>query len=288
MIDNKVKDPERVRIQEKIIEFEKAGIFDKDVEDDPETIPLEPDMIDYLKDGFRDKMYNKFAYYQAVKFFDKSVADKKVIIKNVIGIENAILDSGAIVTCNHFNPYDSFSVEKSMRDAGILKKRKLYKVIREGNYTNFPGFFGFIFKYCNTLPLSSVKETMKKFLKACEELLSRGDYILIYPEQSMWWNYRKPKPLKPGAFSIATKNNVPVLPVFITMEDSDIIGDDGYPVQEYTIHFAKPIYPDSNKTNKENEKIMMEKNYEIWKKIYEEFYKTPLVYLNEMGKNEEK
>lgn len=288
MIDNKVKDPERVRIQEKIIEFEKAGIFDKDVEDDPETIPLEPDMIDYLKDGFRDKMYNKFAYYQAVKFFDKSVADKKVIIKNVIGIENAILDSGAIVTCNHFNPYDSFSVEKSLRDAGILKKRKLYKVIREGNYTNFPGFFGFIFKHCNTLPLSSVKETMKKFLKACEELLSRGDYILIYPEQSMWWNYRKPKPLKPGAFSIATKNNVPVLPVFITMEDSDIIGDDGYPVQEYTIHFSKPIYPDSNKTNKENEKIMMEKNYEIWKKIYEDFYKTPLVYLNEMGKNEEK
>ena len=33
---------------------------------------------------------------------------------------------------------------------------------------------------------------------------------------------------------------------------------------------------------------MMEKNYEIWKKIYEEFYKTPLVYLNEMGNNEEK
>ena len=288
MIDNTVKDPERVKIQEKIIELEKAGIFDKDVEDDPETIPLEPEMINYLKDGFKDKMYNKFAYYQAVRFFDKSVADKKVIIKDVIGIENAMLDSGAIVTCNHFNPYDSFSVEKSMRDAGILKKRKLYKVIREGNYTNFPGFFGFIFKYCNTLPLSSVKETMKKFLKACEELLSRGDYILIYPEQSMWWNYRKPKPLKPGAFSIATKNNVPVLPVFITMEDSDIIGDDGYPVQEYTIYFSKPIYPDSNKTNKENEKIMMEKNYEIWKKIYEEFYKTPLVYLNEMGKNEEK
>lgn len=288
MIDNKVKDPERVRIQEKIIEFEKAGIFDKDVEDDPETIPLEPDMIDYLKDGFRDKMYNKFAYYQAVKFFDKSVADKKVIIKNVIGIENAILDSGAIVTCNHFNPYDSFSVEKSMRDAGILKKRKLYKVIREGNYTNFPGFFGFIFKHCNTLPLSSVKETMKKFLKACEELLSRGNYILIYPEQSMWWNYRKPKPLKPGAFSIAVKNQVPILPVFITMEDSENIGDDGYPIQEYTIHFEKPIYPDSTKTNKENENIMMEKNYEVWKKVYEDFYKTPLVYLNEMDGNEQK
>ena len=80
MIDNTVKDPGRVKIQEKIIELEKAGIFDKDVEDDPETIPLEPEMINYLKDGFKDKMYNKFAYYQAVRFFDRSVADKKVII----------------------------------------------------------------------------------------------------------------------------------------------------------------------------------------------------------------
>ena len=83
-------------------------------------------MIDYLKDGFRDKMYKRFAYYQAIRFFDKSVADKKVIIKDVIGIENAIIDGGAIVTCNHFNPYDSFSVEKTLRDAGILKKKKLY------------------------------------------------------------------------------------------------------------------------------------------------------------------
>ena len=287
--ENRQLDPKRVRIQEKIIELEKKGIFYQDVEDDPETIPLEPEMIDYLKKGFMDKVYNKFAYYQAIRFFDKSVAAKKVIIKEVIGIENARLDSGAIVTCNHFNPYDSFSVEKSMRDAGILKKRKLYKVIREGNYTNFPGFFGFIFKYCNTLPLSSVKETMKKFLRASEILLKRGDYILIYPEQSMWWNYRKPKPLKPGAFSIAAKNGVPVIPVFITMNDSDIIGDDGYLIQEYTIHIEKPIYPDSKKSNKENEKIMMEKNFQVWKKVYEDFYNIPLTYLcDEVGKNEEK
>ncbi len=38
MIDNTVKDPERVKIQEKIIELEKAGIFDKDVEKGYEEI----------------------------------------------------------------------------------------------------------------------------------------------------------------------------------------------------------------------------------------------------------
>ena len=46
------------------------------------------------------------------------------------------------------------------------------------------------------LPLSSNKRTMVEFMKAVDTILQRGDYILIYPEQSMWWNYKKPKPLK--------------------------------------------------------------------------------------------
>lgn len=29
-----------------------------------------------------------------------------------------------------------------------------------------------------------------------DKVLKDGHFMLIYPEQSMWWNYRKPKPLK--------------------------------------------------------------------------------------------
>lgn len=94
----------------------------------------------------------------------------------------------------------------------------------------------------------------------------------------MWWNYRKPKPLKKGAYTFAAKNHVPVLPCFITMEDSDILGDDGFYVQEYTIHIAEPIYPDPQKTQAENVDAMRKKNAAVWKQIYEEFYGIPLVY----------
>ena len=45
----------------------------------------------------------------------------------------------------------------------------------------------------------------------------------------------------------AARNNVPVLPCFITMKDSDVKGDDGYYFQEYTIHISPPIYPDPEK-----------------------------------------
>ena len=172
-------------------------------------------------------------------------------------------------------------IAKAFRLSGQIKKRKLYKVIREGNYTNFPGFYGFLFRNGDTLPLSSNKRTMIEFMKSVKTILGRGDFILIYPEQSLWWNYRKPKPLKSGAFKMAARSNVPIIPVFITMEDSNIIGSDGFPVQEYTLNISEPIYPDSNLSENENKEIMKNKNFEIWKNIYEDFYKKPLVYTTE-------
>ena len=119
---------------------------------------------------------------------------------------------------------------------------------------------------------------MKNFLTAVDTILQNGNFILIYPEQSLWWNYKKPKPLKEGAFKFAVKNNVPIIPIFITLRESDIIGDDGFPIMEYYVHINEPIYQEKDISNKENVEIMKKKNYEIWKNIYEEFYGIPLVY----------
>lgn len=94
----------------------------------------------------------------------------------------------------------------------------------------------------------------------------------------MWWNYKKPKPLKKGAYTFAVRNNVPVLPCFITMEDSDVLDDDGFFVQEYTIHVAEPIYPDPQKPKDVNVREMMQKNFDVWKRIYEDTYGIALEY----------
>lgn len=269
----------RIKVQAKIEELEREGKFDIDVEDDPPTIVLTPDNIDYLRKKMTSKIKRVFANEVGERFLDSLLKNNKLIIKKVNGIENLNkVTTGAIVTCNHFNPFDCFTVEKVFRMSGKIEEKRLYKVIREGNYTNFPGLYGFFFRNCDTLPLRSNKRTMVNFMKAVDSLLQKGEFILIYPEQSMWWNYRKPKPLKHGAFKIAARNNVPVIPIFITMEDSDIIGDDGFPVQEYTVNIAEPIYPDEKLTQRENTEKMLNENYEVWKKIYEDFYKIPLEY----------
>jgi 1-acyl-sn-glycerol-3-phosphate acyltransferase len=200
-----------------------------------------------------------------------------MIIKEVREIENfTAIEGGAIVTCNHFSVCDNYAVWLALREH--MQGRLLYKVIREGNYTNPPKPFGFIMRNCNTLPLSSQTATMKKFLKATRVLLERGEKILIYPEQGMWWNYRKPRPIQDGAFSLALRNGVPILPIFITMQDSDVPDGEGFFVQEYTIHVLPAIYPDNSLPRAEAKEKMRKANYDAWVRVYEDFYKIPLVY----------
>lgn len=260
---------------EKRIEFlEKIGIFYLDVNDDPETIPLTIDKVDYLNKKFSSKIKREIAYGSAERFLKKLIKQKQLVINDIKGIEYLKdLKTGGILTCNHFNPFDCFAAEEVFRRARKTRKRRLYKIIREGNYTNFPGLYGFFFKNCDTLPLASNKSVMKEFMKATEVILKRGDLILVYPEQSMWLNYKKPKPMQNGAFRIAVKNNVPVVPMFITFNKKSENS-----VDEYTIHINEPIYPKCDLSQKDNENYLKDKNYEIWKQIYEDVYKEKLNY----------
>lgn len=273
------KDKYRLEVLEKIERLEMEGRFDEDAENDPPTIALTPENIDYLKTKGRNKLKASFANGVGKVFLSELLRNNKLIIKEINGIENLQkVKTGAVITCNHFNPMDVFTVEKVFRESGQNKEKKLYKVIREGNYTNFPGFYGFLFRNCDTLPLSSNKRTMVKFLEAVDIILRKGNFVLIYPEQSLWWNYTKPKPLKNGAFKMATKSNVPVIPMFITMKDTETIGNDGFPIKEYFVHIAEPIYPEEGIQSKQNIALMKEKNFNTWKNIYEKFYGIPLEY----------
>ena len=295
-LNAKKRSPYRVELLKKIEQYEAEGRFDEDVEDDPPSRTIQADEIDYLRRSLGAKIRTKIAHMKA-KVFLKTILDKKImIIKDIKGVENfKKLNTGAIITCNHFNAFDSFAIQEAYHASQQWPKRKFYRVIKEGNYTSFPGFFGELMRHFYTLPLSSSTKTMIKFTEATNTLLQKGNFVLFYPEQAMWWNYRKPRPLKPGGYRFAVKNNVPVLPCFITMRDSDILGEDlrkeitdfdvaenfvpdGFYVQEYTIHIGEPIYPDPSLDLKANMEYMAKANFEVWKEIYEKEYGMPLEY----------
>ncbi len=272
------KSKERLEILAKIDELEKNKLWDISPENDPETKELKPNKVDYLNKKLSSKIATLIANRMGTNYFEKMLKSKQMIIDKVVGIENYLaVDGGAIITCNHFHPCDNYAVYRAIRP--YLNGRKLYKVIREGNYTNYPNPIGFFFRHCNTLPLSSNMETMKNFMYAMKTLLGRGEKILIYPEQALWWNYRKPRPCKDGAYKFAVNNGVPIIPMFITMTDSDILDPNGFFVQKYTINIMPAIYPNNDLDKKTNIANMKEQNYNACVKTYEDFYKVKLEYL---------
>ena len=269
--------PDRVEVLKKIEIYEREGRFDEDVENDPPAPELLPDGVDYLCKKFSNKVSRRIANFVADHFFLRLIKKEKLVIDGVTGEEHlTALKNGAVVTCNHFHPYDNYAVFHCIRKA--LPKKYLYKVIREGNYTNFPGLYGYFFRHCNTLPLSSNRRTMMNFMSAVNTLLKNGESILIYPEQGMWWNYRKPRPFKIGGFKMAYRAGVPVLPTFITMTDDERLDESGYPIQRYTVHILPPIYPDGTLGEKVGAEKMKEKAYELCKAKYKEIYGVPVTY----------
>ena len=273
-----MKDPKRLEVLEKIKRYEKEGRFNVEVEENPPYKSLKPEDVDYLNKKWFHRINTAIANKIAKQYIEKLIKKQKLIIKQVTGIEKLdSIQTGFILTCNHFNPYDNFALHITLASYLHRNKKRFYKVIREGNYS-FKGLYGYFFRNCNTLPLSSNMSTMIEFTKAIETILKRNDVILIYPEQAMWWNYPKPRPLKTGAFKYAYKNNVPVVPCFITMKDTNYIGEDGFYIKEYSLHFLEPIYPNLTLNQKDGIKSLCEKNEMAWKKVYEEVYQKPLAY----------
>lgn len=269
----------RKKVQDTIEEKERLGLFNEPVEDDPPSGELLPGKADYLNKKLSSKINRKIANALATKFFEKMIKNGDIVLGGVEGLDNftEVKDRGVIVTCNHFSIADSYLIYKVLHKK-MPRKWKLFKVIREGNYTGFKGFFGYVFRHCNTLPLSRNTATMLEFMRAVSVLLDKGEKILIYPEQEMWRDYRKPRPFKVGAFRIAAKNGVPVLPIFATMKDTDKLDADGYPVQAYTFHILPAIYPREDLGFKENCDYLKEENYKAVTELYERVYGKPLKY----------
>ncbi|MCL2796885.1 MAG: 1-acyl-sn-glycerol-3-phosphate acyltransferase [Firmicutes bacterium] len=264
------KAPDRLAVLEKIKEFEAEGAFDRDPEVDPPWKPLNPDKIDFLKKNPFNKLKSHIATFLGWRYFEGTLKKKQWILQRVTGLENlAGFKGGAMVTCNHFNRVDNYAVHLALRRH--FGHYRLHKIVREGNYC-FPGLVGFLLRNGDTIPIGEGFKIMSKATSAIGTLLSRGKKILIFPEQAMWWNYRRPRPLKKGAFLFAAKFLAPVIPCFITLSDNSMVGTDGFPVQEYTVHILPLIYPESGLTVSENCERMRARNAELWEACYRGIY----------------
>jgi len=240
----------RLNTIKRIEQLEQEGKFDVDAWENPPFTPIKPGEVDYFHKKLSTRIKAKFCSRAVEKFIKKEEKKKSGMIKEIIGAEKLeSLTSGAVITSNHFHPFDSYPITRMLKK--LKNKKKLHIVIAEHNYAGAKGFYGYVFKNYNTIPLAQNREVMIECFKAINHYLTIGDLVLIYPEQAMWLNYKKPRPLKEGAFRFAAKANVPVVACFVTMTDSQYLDNDGAPVQEYTLHVIDVIYPKPELSYKE-------------------------------------
>lgn len=195
---------------------------------------------------------------------------------DIIGVENVRgITGGAVITGNHFNPLDSTIIRKLVKKTG---RNRLYTVSQATNFA-VPGFLGFLLYHADTIPImGDVHYLEHLFTERLNSLFEANQWVLIYPEQEMWFNYRKPRPVKRGAYYYAAKCGVPIISCFVEMQDMDERDNDEFRKVRYTLHVLPSIFPDKDKTVRENSIYMMQTDYEQKCRAYEECYNKKLTY----------
>lgn len=197
------------------------------------------------------------------------------LITQVDGLENLSGIRGpAIVTCNHFSPLDPAIVRFAMRKAGFRR----ISIVNQDSNLAMKGFVGYMQKYADTMPVSSLKWFMEtEFPNQIENALDENKLVLIYPEQEMWFNYRKPRPCKRGAYLYAVKFNVPVISLFVEQQVKSTH------LHTFRVHVLPVIYPDRQLDERTASLRMQHTDYEQKCAAYVMAYGKKLTYDFEEG-----
>ncbi|MBR4735551.1 MAG: 1-acyl-sn-glycerol-3-phosphate acyltransferase [Bacteroidales bacterium] len=240
----------------------------------PDPAALKADILDYVSKlgtpGFKLK---NFAARAIVDLWIKKWSDG---VNEIEGMENLDAVKGpAFITSNHFNPFDNGIHRTMARKAG----RGRLVAISQGTNFVMPGLNGFILRNIDVIPLIQDASYMGgAFRELMGKSLDAGRFILIYPEQEMWFNYRKPRPGKRGAFLFAAEYGVPVVPTFVEMVDLPAEVAPGFHDVKLILHVLPPIFPDPSKSARENSFLMCDSDYNARKSCYERCYARPLSY----------
>ena len=196
--------------------------------------------------------------YPILKILMKIIYDFKIEgrenIKNV--------DSGAISVSNHVLFLDCAMVGLS------YGRRKIYYTTQEESF-KIP-FVRKLIKLLRAIPIPKNIENRKYFIKAMDEILMNKDIIHFYPEAALWPYCDRIRKLKNGAFDLAVRNNVLVIPIVFTFRKPTGIRRIFKFKKDVTLKILKPIKCEeigNTKQKVENlkEKVFLEMKKEVEK-----------------------
>lgn len=151
--------------------------------------------------------------------------------------------NGLMTVCNHVHRWDMICVLQAMR----------YRKAWIPMYAQaFNGKDGFLMKHIGGIAIPENLKGLRKFDQALDELHADKQWIHIFPESCSWYHYAALRPFKIGAFNMAYRYSLPVLPLMISFRPRTgwrKLFDKGEPL--ITIRVGDPILPDPDAPRKE-------------------------------------
>ena len=108
-----------------------------------------------------------------------------------------------------------------------------------------------IVRLLNALPIPDGINSKKRFMDAIDTVLKNKKIVHFYPEGSLWPYYGKIRNFKSGAFEMAVRNNVPIIPMVYTYRKPKGIRGVFKRKPDLTLNILSPIYPNKNLSKKE-------------------------------------
>lgn len=178
----------------------------------------------------------------------------------------SVKKQGAIIISNHVHPLDSFYLV-------LTRQSKRIWVTSLMSNMGLP-FFGKFVRLLAAVPIPETREGLRNFSKQMAVKLEKGDQVVIFPEAALKPFCDHIRPFKKGAFTLAMRNDVPIIPVVYTFHRAK--GPFKWIKRKPCIHlnYLDPYYPPKDGSRAQNlEKAMNDLN-----KIMSDFFNETTTY----------
>ena len=231
--------------------------------------PTDDPFRSLLKVEVEDSSKGKYQFDETFPYIDKSLSFrlnsilgffvKWVLVAfwnrfhfglRIVGRENIRkyrneLENGAMCVCNHVFVFDAFGVNQAVR-----RFRRLWIPMFAKHFNGKNSWF---MRHAGGIPIPETRGGIRKFNEAFDEYHRRKDWMLIFPEAVRWNMYVPVRPFKLGAFSMAYKYDIPVVPLVYSYRERKglyrLFGSSNIPC--VTLHVGEPIFFDKEKSRKE-------------------------------------
>jgi 1-acyl-sn-glycerol-3-phosphate acyltransferase len=154
------------------------------------------------------------------------------------------LKNGAMCVCNHVFVFDAVCVYQAFHRFRIWIP--MYP-------KHFNGKSGWFMRYVGGLPLPETRGGLEKYNEAMDKHHEDKEWMLVFPEAVRWDWYQPIRPFKAGAFSMAYKYDIPVIPTVISYRPRKglyrLFGKKNEPC--VTINVGEPIIIDKSRPRRD-------------------------------------